>query len=173
MTLNNLGRIARQGKMRPFRAPVLKKQRDGLASRIHNKFLRQQGLGGKMGKLVLRITVKAPGPAEFQGGLIVLYTGDRGNEIIGRRQSRVSPVGIDKGPVLKVRVGIAYKRTESQAADELGNVPLAALGPDYPGNAAGTRLFVLVLRIDTENLREVLNVNRAAVINRSMMKFSR
>ena len=59
MVPDSLDRITRQRKICPLRIPVLKKRCDGLARRIDNKLLGQQGLGGKMGKLVLRITVKS------------------------------------------------------------------------------------------------------------------
>lgn len=55
-----------------------------------------------MCEFVLRIEIEALDPAEFQSGLVVLYVGNHRNEIIGRHQRCIAPVGTSKGAVLKV-----------------------------------------------------------------------
>lgn len=114
MTLDGSSKVVRQRKISLLRTPALMKRRAGLTHCIQNKLLRQQGFGDKMGKLVLRIAVEALGPAEFPSGLVVLYAGDRRNEIIGRYQRRIAPVGINKQPVLKVHER-ALEETDKRA----------------------------------------------------------
>jgi hypothetical protein len=89
--------------------------------------------------------------------------GNRRNEVVRRRQGRVTPVGVEQRPVLQVHVGIADQRAEGQPPDELGDVRACALCAKNPGYATSAGIFVLSLGIDTEYLREVLHVNGAAV----------
>ena len=53
MIFNGFNNLTRQREICLLSVPVLMKQRDGFTRRIQNKLVRQQGLGGKMGKLVL------------------------------------------------------------------------------------------------------------------------
>ena len=52
MILDGFNNITGQRKIRLFHTPALMKQRNGLTCCIQNRLLRQQCLGGKMGKLV-------------------------------------------------------------------------------------------------------------------------
>ena len=116
-----------------------------------------------MRKLVFGEFIKTFGAAYIQRRLFVRDVRDRRQKIIGGRERRVTPVGIDQRPVLEVHVGIAYQGVEGEPANKFGNVVVSSFRGDDVGDAACVALFVFVIGIDTEDLGEVLDMDGSAV----------
>lgn len=60
-----------------------------------------------------------------------------------------------------MHIAIADQGAEHEAANELGGAGIASLGADDAGNVSVARALVLVVRKDSEHLREILDVDGA------------
>ncbi|MBB5536238.1 hypothetical protein [Rhizobium giardinii] len=62
-----------------------------------------------------------------------------------------------------MHVGITDQHVEGEQSDELGGPRIACFGAQKGGDIATVCTFVLVFRLNVENLREVFDVDRGAI----------
>jgi len=78
--------------------------------------------------------VETAAVTEVQAEPVMGKVGQRGHEIIGRRQYRVAAIRVKQRPVLEVHIAIADEHGKDQPPDKVVGCSLSGLRPEHGGD---------------------------------------